>query len=153
MSQPLLNDSFWEETASAELHPQTVLQRIRRDLSEGRPDPISVNEVFKIAQTEMGYHPNLLIFAEGEIASPLWVIGAVWGYKCHGMSLAKARSFGCFLGTAAGGDQPGGLGGGADKLEKQAREILQRHLGRKLELNWAETDKLLDEVITCYQKS
>lgn len=147
---PALNDDFWDETASATLHPQTVLRRIRQELSEGRPHPITVHEAFEIAQTELGYDPNLCIFGEGEIAGPLWVIGAVWGFKKYGIRLTAAKSFGVFLGNATGGDVPYSASG--DALTRQAGEMLTRRLGDKLRLNGAETGRFLDELIACFQK-
>jgi|GEM_PF-5751935 len=150
MSVPLLNDSFWTEEATSTLHGLTVLQRIRHELSDGRESPITVAEVFRIATEELGFQPSLCIFAEGEIARPLFVVGAVWGVLAHGMKIDRARSFGMFLGRHAGGDAI--IGRSGEPLEAKATEMLRERLGGRLSLGPSETGAVLDDVIGFYQQ-
>jgi hypothetical protein len=149
LSIPLLTDSFWNEDVPSTLHGPTVLKRIRRELSAGLDYEVTIAECFQIAQDEMGTHPSLCIFGEEEIGRPLFIIGAVWGFRKYGIETKRARSFGCFLGSYAGGDAV--LAGAGDKLEKQAAGILYERLGRRYSLNPIETNLVLDDVIRMYQ--
>lgn len=142
---PLLNDRFWAEDYSARLHEPTVLRRLREDMSTGRPAPITVAEVFEIAQREMNFRPDECIFAEGEVARPLFIVGAVWGHNVHGISLEKARSLGNLLSSWAGGDAI--MGGPVDRWEKKADELLTKHLGRAPEFTPVQTEEMLQKVV------
>lgn len=141
----LLNDKFWDEDWSARLHELTVLRRLRDDLSAGRPAPITVAEVFEFAQREMNFRPEECIFAEGEVARPLFIMGAVWAHRVHGISLERARSLGNLLSSWAGGDAI--MGGPIDRWEKKADDLLTRQLGRAAEFTPSQTEAMLKQIV------
>lgn len=145
---PLLTDNFWSENYSSELHAPTVLQRIRAELSQGRPTPITVEEAFDLAEQKLNLHDR--IFEEGEVGRPLSVIAAVWGHVVYGMPNDRARSFGGFVGSKAGGDVV--LGPPADRMEKAACQLFQQHLGRSHSLGPEATTRLVNEVIALYRR-
>lgn len=99
----------------------------------------------------MGYYHGACVFAEGEVARPPSVVAAVWGFRLYGLSNERARSLGNFVGANAGGDAI--LGPAADRMEKQAGQMLQERLGRKAELGPSETMSFLNEVIRFYQRA
>jgi hypothetical protein len=145
-----LGEEFWESASTADLDGDTVLRRIREDLSKGRSSKITVPEVWTLGR-EHGVAMTLSPehFVVGECARPLAFVAKVWGVVTLGRSEYDAAILGIFLADHAGGDAF--LGGLEGWIGRQLEDLLER---RMVEggLGPAETEAFLDEMIAMIRR-
>jgi hypothetical protein len=145
-----LGEEFWESASPADLDGNTVLRRIREDLSKGRSSKITVPEVWQLGRdhgVSMTLSPEH--FEAGECARPLAFVAKVWGVVTLGLSERQAATLGIFLADHAGGDAM--LGGLEGRIGKQLEDLLERRMVEE-GLGPKETEAFLDEIIAMLRR-